>query len=416
MFHLRALCITLTLTCLIFLTAHGADWSRYLGPDYNNTSSETGLADTWPEGGPPELWSVSVGEGFGGAAIRDGRVFILDRNGDQGDVLRCLDVQSGEALWQFAYASPGKLSHDGSRNVPTVTDTYVLFVGPFGDFYCLSRETQEPVWDKHLLKDFGVGIPKWGVSHAPLLLGNRVIVAPVADDAGMVAYALDTGKEIWRSEPFKGRMQYVSPVPLTLDGMEQVVFCTNKETVGVDPDSGKILWRYDGWQCGIAIAAPMEIPENRVFVTGGYGAGSAMFRVQKAGEGWKAEEQFHTQEAGSQIQQALLHEDYLYINSNDNKRRDGELCLSLDGKVQWKTRNNPNFERGNQILADGKIFVLDGRKAELVMFDPNPEAYRELARCKPLESGKAWSPMALSNGLLVLRDQHTLKCLDLRKP
>ena len=44
-----------------------ADWPQFQGPARNGFSPETGIARSWPEGGPKELWTTSVGEGFGGA-------------------------------------------------------------------------------------------------------------------------------------------------------------------------------------------------------------------------------------------------------------------------------------------------------------------------------------------------------------
>ena len=41
-----------------------------------------------------------------------------------------------------------------------------------------------------------------------------------------------------------------------------------------------------------------------------------------------------------------------------------------------------------------------------------------IARAKVLagEGGEVWAPMALSDGKLILRDQHRTKCLDIRNP
>ena len=49
------------------------------------------LARTWPAEGPRVLWSVDVGEGYAGAAVLEGRVYLLDYDQDkQADVVRCL--------------------------------------------------------------------------------------------------------------------------------------------------------------------------------------------------------------------------------------------------------------------------------------------------------------------------------------
>ncbi len=68
------------------------------------------------------------------------------------------------------------------------------------------------------------------------------------------------------------------------------------------------------------------------------------------------------------------------------------------------------------IIAGGLLLILDGKIGELAMIDPNPNAYKELARAKVFddEKGTMWGPMAFSEGKLILRSQTEMKCLDLR--
>ena len=95
------------------------------------------------------------------------------------------------------------------------------------------------------------------------------------------------------------------------------------------------------------------------------------------------------------------------------------ICMTLDGKLLWRTRDSrdlPRFERGSLILADGMIISLDGKTGILHLVEPSPEGYMELARAQIFNGSKMWSPMALTDGKLLLRDQEQMKCLDLRNP
>jgi len=123
-----------------------ADWPQYLGPDRNGISPQTGLAKSWPKGGPKVLWTKPLGEGFAGAAIRDGKVYLLDRVKSTEDVLRCYDLETGNELWSFANKDPGEFDSDGSRNPPTVGDKNVYCVGGMGTVYCISRSRHKAVW------------------------------------------------------------------------------------------------------------------------------------------------------------------------------------------------------------------------------------------------------------------------------
>ncbi|HNR35049.1 MAG TPA: PQQ-binding-like beta-propeller repeat protein, partial [Candidatus Hydrogenedentes bacterium] len=168
--------------------AQAADWPQYGGPDRNNVSSEKGLARKWPEAGPKVLWTVNLGPGYASPSIAGGRVYILDRPDDVHDVLRCLDIKDGKDIWNVTYEAPGSVSHNGSRTAPTVDGQYVYSVGLLGHFYCVDLATNRPVWHKNICADFGLEVPRWGVTQAPSLYKDLVIVAPQAPEAFVAAY------------------------------------------------------------------------------------------------------------------------------------------------------------------------------------------------------------------------------------
>ena len=403
-----------------------ADWPQFQGPDRNGHSPETGLAHAWPEDGPKELWSVRVGSGYAGPAVRDGEVYLLDREDEARDILRCFDFETGKEQWRYAYDAPGSTGHSGSRTTPTVDADYVYTVGLVGDFLCIDRKTHEPVWRKNLVKDYGLETPKWGISQSPSLYKNLVIVAAQAQDAFVVAFDRKTGEQVWAS-PGIGAAGYSTPHIATLCGVDQALMISASEqagksrVAGISLEDGKVLWSYDGWQCKIPITYPTPLPGDRLFITGGYGAGSAIIQVQRDGAAFSVTEiaKLDMKTCACQIHQPLLYKDHLYLNSNSNEAEHGMICLSLDGKVLWRTKDTedlPTFERGSLLIADGMIIAYHGKRGTLHLIDPSPEGYKELAEDRVLRGGRAWSPMALSQGRLLVRNQRELICLDLRKP
>ena len=149
------------------------DWPQYLGEFRNSTSSQQGILRTWPEEGPEVLWAVDVGIGFGGPIVKDGKVYLLDRDDEYGDKLRCFDLNSGKELWKFEYEAPGSISFPGSRSVPALDGNFVYTCGPYGDLYCVDINTQKPVWNKNLWTDFGGDqIPRWAIAQCPLVYGD----------------------------------------------------------------------------------------------------------------------------------------------------------------------------------------------------------------------------------------------------
>ncbi|MDR2921501.1 MAG: PQQ-binding-like beta-propeller repeat protein, partial [Tannerella sp.] len=138
---------TIVTTFLIYscTVTKAQDWPQFLGPGRDSKSSQKGLLRSWTEKGPDVLWSVNVGIGYGGPVAKDGKVYLLDRDDEAGDMMRCFNLQTGEELWKFSYDSPGSVSFPGSRSVPVVDDKHVYSCGPNGDLYCIDIKTHKPV-------------------------------------------------------------------------------------------------------------------------------------------------------------------------------------------------------------------------------------------------------------------------------
>lgn len=406
----------------------GAEWPQFQGPTRDGRSPETGLLRTWPETGPRELWSVPLGSGYSSAAVARGEVFVLDRENDETDILRCYSLEDGTEKWTHSYAAPGEAARPGSRTPPTVDETHVYSVGMMGNFLCVDRATHKPVWEKNLMTEFGAEVPQWGYSQAPLLHKNLVIVAPQAADTFAVACDRTTGAVVWKS-PGLGKSGYVSPVIVTLAGVEQVVVTSASGrdgdapgcTAGLSLEDGSVLWKYVGWQCPIPIPHATALGDDKLFLTGGYDAGSAIIQITKSGDEFTANEvkKLPAEVCGSQIQQPILFAGHLYIGNNSNERELGLTCMTLDGEVKWRTSDDdtlPNFERGPFLQADGMLIGLDGKDGTLHLIDPSPEGYKELARAEVLVGRELWAPLALSDGKLLLRSHKLMKCLDLKNP
>ena len=177
-----------------------ADWPQYLGPNRNATSPEKGLLRSWPQTGPKVLWTVPLGPGYGGAAVSDGKVYVLDRIRSKQDVLRCLDLVTGEEQWSHVYDAPGRVSHPGSRSTPAIDGNYIYTCGSFGDLFCFDKNTHKPVWKKNIWKGYGGGnVPRWAISQNPLIYGDSLIVASQTPEVGVVAYHKLSGRVKWAS-------------------------------------------------------------------------------------------------------------------------------------------------------------------------------------------------------------------------
>lgn len=409
-------------------TAAQADWPQYLGPKRNATATDGKLSRTWPDEGPRKLWSFPLGRGYGSASIHSGEVIILDRIADQSDILRCIDLATGVEKWNHTYSAPGRHLHPGSRAVPTVDGDHVWAVGPFGHFHCFCRKTQAPIWSTHLLEKFEADEPRWGVSQSPLIYRDMVIVAPQGKKGGVVAFDKKTGKQRWASRKLTGIPCFVSPTLVKIGGIDQIVMISASdrgdksirgEVVAFDPANGQVLWSYGGFDTYVNIAPPTVIGDGRLFFTNASTGGhwdpiSIMLEVKRKGDGYQVEEMFRTGVAAGKMQPPLVHEGYLYFNAV--RKPKSMCCLSLDGKLMWEQA--PDFYLGAFILVDDLILIQDGKNGDLCLIEASPKGYKELARARlfPDVSGEPWSPLAISDGKLLIRDGKQMLCLDLRHP
>jgi outer membrane protein assembly factor BamB len=380
------------------------------------------------------LWTVDVGIGFGGPVIKDGKVYLLDRDDKVGDKMRCLDLSSGKELWNFGYEAPGSVMFPGSRSVPVLDGNRVYSCGPYGNLYCIDVNTHKPLWNKNVWTDFGGGqIPRWAITQCPLVYGDLLILASQAPQAGVVAYEKLTGKVKW-STPSIGPVGYVSPSILKVGGENQIVMisasagrgesASGGKVVGIDPLTGKILWEYTNWQCGIPVPSAVDAGEGRVLITGGYQAGAAMIKIGKKADGtYGVTELYKNADFCVHTQPPVLYNGYFYAQCTTNERKDGLACMSIDGQIKWKTGRSPLFDKGGSIIADGLMLSTDGN-TKLYLIEPDPSAFKLLASAEVLKVATDqnlqfgtlnWAALALTDGKLLIRDQNRLMCIKVAK-
>ncbi|MBN2588948.1 MAG: PQQ-like beta-propeller repeat protein [Sedimentisphaerales bacterium] len=417
-----------------------SDWPQYLGPDRNSTSPEKGILRSWPEGGPEVLWRVAVNRGFGGPVIKDNKVYLLDRDDEVGDTMRCFNLSNGEELWKFGYEAKGSVMFPGSRSVPVVDGNYVYSCGHNGDVYCIDINTHKPLWNKNVWTDFGGdSLPIWAITQCPLIYNDLLIVASQAPEAGVVAYDKLTGDVKWKTANL-GNESYASPSLAKIDGQDHIVMVISSTNpvgnrdlpqtlgniVGIEPLSGKILWQYKDWQNHISVPSAYDASDNKVLVAGGYETGVVMLEIKKQEDGsYNAVELFKHNNFGDHTKPPIMHNGYFYAQYSTNSARDGLVCMNMDGEIMWKTQRSPAFDKGSMILVDGLIISTDGRTT-LYLIEPSPSEFKPLASAELLNQGgtdsegialqvggstQNWAPLALSNGKLLIRDQKQLMCV-----
>jgi outer membrane protein assembly factor BamB len=393
-------------------------WPGFRGPNLDGVAPDPGpLADSWPENGLREHWSVDLGEGYAGAAVRAGRVYVFDYDQEAGaDALRCLSFDDGREIWRFSYPLKVKRNHGMSRTVPAVTDRFVVGLGPKCHVCCLDAVTGEERWMIDLVREYGTTVPQWYAGQCPLVDGDRVILAPSGPEVLMFAADLATGAVLWKTpNPGGWKMTHVSIAALTVAGTRMYVYCGSRGVAGVDAGTGALLFTTGAWKIGIAtVPTPVPVPGGRVFFSGGYNAGSVMMRINPGADGgFEPEVLFRLgpEVFGATQQTPILHQGHLY-----GVRPDGRMvCLDLDGQVRWTSGADVTFGLGPFVLAGDLLYALDG-DGRLSMLRAAPDAFALLATARVLPGPDAWGPLAVAGGRLIARDLRKMVCLEVGKP
>jgi outer membrane protein assembly factor BamB len=395
------------------------DWPGFRGPR-RDAICEAGapLIRQLPPGGPPVLWQVDVEEGFAGAAVRSGRVFVLDYDKQaQADTLRCLSLSDGREIWRNSYPVSISPNHGITRTVPALHDDVVVTIGPRCHVAGWDMETGRNRWLFSMVQRYGSEERQWYTGQCPLVDGDRVILAPCGPDSLLVALDYRTGEEIWRTPNPRGwKMTHSSVMPVEFAGQRMYVYCGTGGTAGVSAEDGRLLWDETSWTESFATSpSPLAVPDGRIFLSSGYDVVGAMWlQLKQQGDSIVAEAagKLDRKQFNSEQQTPIFYQGHLY---GIRKFRGGQfVCLDLQGNEIWNSGQD-KFGHGPYVIADGLLLIF-GDDGVLVAAEATPEAYRPLWRLAVYDKGhEAWGPLAIASGRLILRDMTRMTCLDLRR-
>ena len=386
-------------------------WPCFRGPDRDAIGKKSiPLLRQFSSGGPKTLWQIPLAEGYAGAAVWNGRVYIIDYDtAIQADAIRCLSLDEGKEIWRYSYPVKIPRNQGITRTVPAVADGYVVTMGPRCHVACLNAQTGQFIWGMDLIKEYGAQEPPWYAGQCPRIENGRVIIAP-GGKVLMVAVECATGKVVWKTDnPEEWRMTHSSLLPVTFAGKRMFVYCASGGVAGVDADNGKVLWKTDAWKSRIIVPSPVDMGNGRIFFCAGYKIGSMILQL-KQGKGEIVPEVWSTLKAkvfGSNLQTPIFYRGNLYGVAIDDEL----TCLDTNGEVLWKSGSANTFGLGSFIIADEKIIILND-DGVLSFIEAKPDSFSMIANCRVLEGRECWGPPAIINGRLIIRDLTAMKCLD----
>lgn len=389
------------------------DWPQWRGPRRDAVSTETGLLDAWPEGGPKLLWKVSgMGRGWCGPIITRGTMYI---GGDVGQRLMIFAVDlDGKIKWQVPNGKAWKRAHPGSRASCAYSEGKLYQMNGYGRVVCLDAATGKQQWAVEVLKRFGAKLPLFGMSECLLIDASNVIVTPGGPKAMIAALDKKTGKTVWTGTAPPEATEvagYSSPILLTLGGRRQIIATTSFRTFAADAETGKVLWT-----AGLKLTknATSTIPVlcgDSVFITNTSvdEQSSHMLRISPSND--KADKAW-TLPLRNLCASGIYVDGNLYVSAA--RKLKGYLCLDpKTGKTRFSL---PGPLTAAGIWADGKLY-LQSDDGKVLMLKPTADGFKTLGAfpvVPPVKKKDVWAHPVLCNGRLYLRYHDTLFCYDVK--
>jgi len=401
-------------------------WPRFRGPDYDNIKKQgVPLISQFEADNPKIMWSVELGEGHAGASIYKGKVYVLDYDEEvQADMLRCFALTDGQEIWRRWYKVHIKRNHGMSRTVPAVTDEYIVTIGPRSHVMCVDREDGEFRWGRNIEQEYQTEIPFWYTGQCPLIDEGKAIVA-TGGKALMVALDCESGELLWETpNPGEWKMSHASIMPWEYEGVKMYVYSAVGGVCGImaeGPDAGKILWESSAWNHSVVAPSAVCMPDGRVFLTAGYGAGSMVLQVTKKDGQFSVEKGYEykpNEGLACEQQTPIYYEGMLYgiLPKDAGTMRNQFVCVSPEDtrQIVWSSGKTHRFGLGPYMIADGKFFILNDN-GTLSIVRPSKESFVLLDEVQVFEAHDAWAPLAVADGYMVLRDAEKMVCLDVSK-
>jgi len=375
------------------------DWPQFHGPARDNISRETGLLKTWPDGGPPLLWTVDgLGHGFSSVSVANGIIYTAGNIG-KNTVITALTLE-GKVLWRTKNGKAWTKSYPGTRGTPTIEGNRLYHQNPLGNAVCLNTETGDVIWEVDVLTEVGSKNSQWALAESLLIDGDHVISCPGGPETCMVALDKNTGSIVWKAPSVNELAGYSSALLIEYEGLRIVTTLTAKALIGVNADSGELLWHVKHESYADENVMLPIFHDGCIFVST-LANGSVKWRIHVEDGRAKLERLWHSKDLDNHHGGVLLLDGNL-IGTSMSRDRDKWVCLD------WETGDKKYVEtgvgKGSLTCADGMLYTLStDRKMGLVR--PSATGFELVSSFMIPKGGKgkSWAHPVVCNGRLYVR-------------
>jgi len=211
-----------------------------------------------------------------------------------------------------------------------------------------------------------------------------------------MAFNQKDGAVAWRKHDFKNSTS--SPILINVDGQEQLVAFMFSEIVGVEPNSGALLWSHPHpTDFGLNTSTPVWGEDNLLFVSSAYGGGSRVIKLTRNGDKTTVEQVWAHSLMRVHFGNCIRVGDLVFGSSGDFGPAPFTAVNVKTGKVAWRDRS---LGRASFLYADGRFIVFTfrlaarmGAEGKVYAVDIDPEAINKVRQRKEREKLEQVEPI-----------------------
>lgn len=338
------------LACLLFLGS-----SSDLFAAENWTSFQNGgqiqLENVQAELKLTKAWDVPIqGYGQSSPVTWEGQLFVTSVSGKEKEKCHVIafDLANGKEIWKYELknATPQESSNYISKAAPTpvVDENGLICFFEGGNLLALTHQG-ELRWERNLVDEYGAIDARHGLS-ASLEQSETAAFVWVErqTDPYLLAINKKTGENLWKSAGI-GVTSWASPRLIPVEGGEHLVLSGVGKLVGVDPETGKVLWEFTDIT-GNSTPTPIPMGAGRFLMGATVGRGDSdagraaesngVLEISKTEAGkWAAKYVWQAKRATSSFGSPILSNGYCYFVN----RAGVMYCLNQEtGKEEYAKR------------------------------------------------------------------------------
>ncbi|UCG56072.1 MAG: PQQ-like beta-propeller repeat protein [Phycisphaerales bacterium] len=394
---------------LLCASGIGAGWPEFHGPGRTNISPDRGLLKEWPEGGPRLLWTYSqCGRGYSGVAIADGMIFTAG-DSDRKEMVLALDM-NGKLLWKQPNGDAWRRSSPGSRATPTYNDGALYHMNPTGRLAAYEARSGKPLWTVDLVSRFDARYGIWALAENVIVDGDKVLCMPGGPRGRVVALDKRTGKTLWVNTEIEHSAAYCSGIVATCGGVRQLISMTQRSVVGVNVESGELVWSAPFVPMSPQNALTPVFQDGYVFIACGHSSGGRLIKPDLSSR--SAKTVWHREDLDDCHSGALLVDGRLYGSAC---RVGGKSFYCVDFLTGKTIKLDKTLGKVGITFADGRIYALNHR-GTMSLLAVTPDGWDVVSRFE-LEKKPTNSYLAhpvVFGGRLYIRCNQDLHAYDVR--